>query len=155
MWSRFWANPGAILIYGTVVTTVPMVAQILMMVLSSAHGEFSGLDWAFYLLCIPSIFWGLVLGVIALCSWRIRASRRGSRGAYLRAAAVGVLVGALGAFPVGRLQAATTLATHSGIDESVSVLVSGAYLALMFAGYMLCWEWSAARAARSLSRESL
>ncbi|GAA1785301.1 hypothetical protein [Leucobacter iarius] len=153
--SEFYKDPGFVLLSGPFAVTVPVVVQLGVMAFTIPGFQPYSLKAGFAFLCIPSLVLGLGLSVLCLCLWRIRASPPGTASAYLRACAIGVVVGVLGAYPVGQLGASTTLARGMNFDESWSILISGVYLALVFTGHMLWWERREASKHRSLRAERL
>lgn len=96
-----------------------------------------------------SVSAGFVLSLVCLGLWMTKRPPVRSGGAYSRAAIVGAIAGLLGAYPIGFLAFSTSLAGSLGVGRPLGVLLAGVYLALMFGGYMLCWE---RREARRLKR---
>lgn len=136
-------NPAYMLLYGILVTAAPVVVQFIIMA-SQASGRF------FWGIGSGILIWGCValgfaLGLMCLGIWRFQRSPSRSGGAYSRALVAGTIVGLLGAYPVGVLTLSTTLASDLGVGKPLGIPLTGLYLALLFGGYMLCWERCEAR----------
>ncbi|KIP52861.1 hypothetical protein SD72_06610 [Leucobacter komagatae] len=136
-------NPAYLLLYGVCVASAPVVAQFIIMAAQSSDHFFWGIGSG--ILMWGSVSAGFVLSLVCLGLWMTKRSPLRSGGAYSRAAIVGVIVGLLGAYPIGFLAFSTTLASSLGVGRPLGVLLTGVYLALMFGGYMLCWERREAR----------
>ena len=136
-------NPAYLLLYGVLATVAPMVVQFVVMVANAPDPMFWGIGAG--ILIWGSVLMGVLLSGVCLCLWMIKRSPTRAGGAYARAVSAAVIVGVLGAYPIGWLNAATTLSSDLGIQRSLGVLLAGIYLALVFGGYMLCWERREAR----------
>lgn len=136
-------NPAYMLLFGVFVTAAPVVVQFIIMAAQSSDRFYWGMGSGLLLWgCLAS---GFALSLICLGLWMTKRSPTRSGGAYSRASMVGAIVGLLGAYPIGFLTFSTALASNLGVGKQLGVLLAGIYLALMFGGYMLCWERCEAR----------
>lgn len=136
-------NPAYLLLFGLLITPAPLALQYAIIAATLPDGSFGGMGPA--MVFWGSVFVGTMLTTLCLALWMCNRSPSRIGGAYARAAIVGLAIGAIGAYPLGCLNASTTLAHDLGVGTSLSVALTGSYLAIMFGGYMLLWERLEAR----------
>lgn len=135
-----------ICLYGAIAAVLPAVVQILILGSTKRYGLLSAFGWGFIFVLGPCLMIGALLGVVGWCVWWLIRRYLPGQSVFARAGAVGAIAGACGALPVGSLLASTELQ----LVPSWVVPLTGAYLGLMFGGFVVRWERREAHERRAL-----
>lgn len=130
-------------LYGAAVTGLSAALQTIIVGITDSHGLAATVAWGMLVFILPCAGMGAVLGAIGILPWLLaRKLPMGAGGALTRAAVVGVITGAVGAYPIGGFIAKNPF----GVDLPLGIPVTGIYLAVMFGGFVLWWErWMPSR----------
>lgn len=124
-------------LYGAAVTGLSAALQTIIVGIADSHGLAASVAWGMFVFILPCAVMGAALGAIGILPWLLaRKLPMGVGGAWTRAAVVGVITGAVGAYPIGGFIAKNPFR----VDLPWGVPLTGIYLAVMFGGFVLWWE---------------